>query len=183
MVSNYYAFFGIFLVSMLFVPPSMPAVEAQNYEIPGWIKNTAGWWADDQIDDDSFLKGIKYLIDNLILEIPTNKKSNEHGVLRLSSYQYDIPKAADVTSIDLFAKFSGEEVGSQITLKVTRPDGKINQENIRISKGDVTLSYQYKLKSDFPIGEYQITASATGDIQLGPISFNVAAKSEKEKSV
>ena len=168
---------------MLFVPPSMPAVEAQNYEIPGWIKNTAGWWADDQIDDDSFLKGIKYLMDNLILQIPTNKKSNEHGVLRLTSYQYDLPKAADVTSIDLFVKFSGEEVGNQVTLKVTRPDGKINQENIRIPKGDTTLSYQYKLKSDFPIGEYQITAGATGDIQLGPISFNVAAKSENEKTI
>ena len=55
---------------MLFVPPSMPPVEAQNYEIPSWIKNTAGWWADGQIDDDSFLKGIKYLnISSKVREI------------------------------------------------------------------------------------------------------------------
>ena len=30
--------------------------------VPAWVKNNAGWWADGQIDDDSFVSGIKYLI-------------------------------------------------------------------------------------------------------------------------
>ena len=30
--------------------------------IPVWIKNNAGWWADGQIDDNSFVLGIQYLI-------------------------------------------------------------------------------------------------------------------------
>jgi len=40
--------------------------------IPEWIKNTAGWWADGQIPDEEFLKGIDFLIDNglLIINIP-----------------------------------------------------------------------------------------------------------------
>ncbi len=37
--------------------------------IPGWIKNNAGWWADGQIDDDAFVSGIKYLVENGIVRI------------------------------------------------------------------------------------------------------------------
>ena len=68
--SNFTVFFGIFLVSMLFVPPSMPFSEAQeDYTIPSWIKNNAGWWAEDQIDDSSFLQAIEYLIENGIIVV------------------------------------------------------------------------------------------------------------------
>ena len=40
--------------------------------IPSWIKNTAGWWADNKIPDEEFVKGINFLIDNglLIIKIP-----------------------------------------------------------------------------------------------------------------
>ena len=67
--NNFLIFFGIFLVSMLFVPPSMSTVQAQDSGIPAWIKNNAGWWATDQIDDSAFLKGIQYLVQNGIIVI------------------------------------------------------------------------------------------------------------------
>ena len=38
--------------------------------VPAWIKNNAGWWATDQIDDMSFLQGIQYLIKEGIMVIP-----------------------------------------------------------------------------------------------------------------
>ena len=61
---------GIFLVSMLFIPAFVPVTDAQeNYVIPKWIKNTAGWWADGQIDDNSFVSGIEWLISNSIISI------------------------------------------------------------------------------------------------------------------
>ena len=37
--------------------------------IPAWIKNNAGWWADGQIDDDSFVQGIQFLIKEGIMTI------------------------------------------------------------------------------------------------------------------
>jgi len=37
--------------------------------IPEWIKNNAGWWADGQIDDSSFVQGIQWLITNGIMSI------------------------------------------------------------------------------------------------------------------
>ena len=38
-------------------------------EIPSWIKNSAGWWADGFIDDSSFIEGIQFLIKVGILQI------------------------------------------------------------------------------------------------------------------
>jgi len=38
-------------------------------KVPPWIKNNAGWWANDDIDDDAFIQGIQFLIKEKILEI------------------------------------------------------------------------------------------------------------------
>jgi len=64
---------------MLFVPPSMSTTLAQDSEIPAWIKNNAGWWADGQIDDSSFLQGIQYLIKEGIMVIPPTETSGSSG--------------------------------------------------------------------------------------------------------
>jgi len=42
--------------------------------IPGWIKNNAGWWADGQIDDGSFVSGIQWLISNNVMTIPPTEQ-------------------------------------------------------------------------------------------------------------
>ncbi len=38
-------------------------------EIPAWIKNNAGWWADGLITDVDFVSGIQWLITNGIMKI------------------------------------------------------------------------------------------------------------------
>ena len=38
--------------------------------IPIWVKDVAGFWCMNQIDDASFVQGIQYLIDNGIIVIP-----------------------------------------------------------------------------------------------------------------
>ena len=43
-------------------------------DIPAWIKNNAGWWADGQIDDGSFVSGIQWLISNGIMSIPPTEQ-------------------------------------------------------------------------------------------------------------
>ena len=48
---------------------AVPNVFAQDSEIPSWIKNNAGWWADGQIDDGSFVSGLQWLISNGIMKI------------------------------------------------------------------------------------------------------------------
>ena len=38
-------------------------------EIPVWIKNNAGWWADGSIDDASFVQGIQFLVKEGFMKI------------------------------------------------------------------------------------------------------------------
>jgi len=38
-------------------------------EIPSWIKNNAGWWAQGKITDDEFVKGIQYLVEQGIIRV------------------------------------------------------------------------------------------------------------------
>jgi len=52
------------------VGQAVPEVQEQaETSIPGWIKNNAGWWADGQIDDNSFVSGLQWLISNGIMKI------------------------------------------------------------------------------------------------------------------
>ena len=40
-----------------------------NEKIPNWIKNNAKWWANEQIEDQTFVSSIQYLIEQNILQI------------------------------------------------------------------------------------------------------------------
>ena len=50
-------------------------------EIPNWFKNNAEFWAQNQIDDETFVVGIKYLIEKKIIHIPNLQKSSFEPVL------------------------------------------------------------------------------------------------------
>ena len=43
-------------------------VKTNIIEIPEWIKNNAGWWAEGIIDDEAFVNGIQYLIEHGIIQ-------------------------------------------------------------------------------------------------------------------
>ena len=58
---------------VLLLTSSVISAEAQS--IPSWIKNTAGWWADGTIDDESFVSGIEWLVSNNIIEVPSTAVS------------------------------------------------------------------------------------------------------------
>jgi hypothetical protein len=47
--------------------------------IPEWIKNNAGWWANGDIDDNSFVQGIQYLIQEEIMKIPPTTQGPGSG--------------------------------------------------------------------------------------------------------
>ena len=37
--------------------------------VPDWVRNNAGWWADGLISDDDFISGIKYLVEKGIIKV------------------------------------------------------------------------------------------------------------------
>ena len=65
------------VLAVLIVVSTVPLVSSDvlrgEFTVPNWVKNTAGWWASDQIPDSAFLQGIQYLIKEgiVIVEIPT----------------------------------------------------------------------------------------------------------------
>jgi len=67
---------------MIFVP----SASAQDATIPDWIKNNAGWWATDKIDDSSFLQGIQYLIKEGIMVIPSTETAKSAGSQEVPSW-------------------------------------------------------------------------------------------------
>ena len=61
-------------------------------EVPVWVKNTAGWWADDKINDSEFLSGLYFLIENgiLIIELPEIQQlsEEEQNIADRNSWQF-----------------------------------------------------------------------------------------------
>ena len=51
------------------VPGVEISTDSTSTEIPDWIQNNAGWWAESLITDDDFVKGIQYLVENGIIVV------------------------------------------------------------------------------------------------------------------
>ena len=58
--------------------PKPVVITPPQTSIPDWIKNNAGWWADGQIDDSSFVSGIQWLISNNVMTIPSTEQTGEN---------------------------------------------------------------------------------------------------------
>ena len=80
-VQNYYEFATKTVKKYPYNEVEKPQVFTLNIPqtVPAWIKNTAGWWADGQIPDEEFLKGVNFLIGNglLIIDIPDIQELTE----------------------------------------------------------------------------------------------------------
>jgi len=82
-VKGEYRIEGVYLDHTLNFKPVTYQIVDENYQssvlqnivetpkaIPAWVKNTAKWWSEDLVDDESFVNGIEYLVQNKIISIP-----------------------------------------------------------------------------------------------------------------
>ena len=53
--------------------------DSDNAKIPDFVKNNAGWWANGSIDDQSFVGGIQFLIEQGIMKIPPTSQGVSSG--------------------------------------------------------------------------------------------------------
>ena len=65
-------------------------IDEPTAKIPDWFKNNAGFWAQNQIDDQTFVMGIKYLIEEKIINIADLEKFQPEPLLHF----IDIEKGA-----------------------------------------------------------------------------------------
>ena len=53
-------------------------INAEQLQMPHWIRNNAKWWYQNQIQDSEFIRGIQYLIENKIMIVPSiSENSNK----------------------------------------------------------------------------------------------------------
>lgn len=63
-----------------------PPGEEPLTSIPDWIKTNAGWWANGDIPDETFVQGIQYLIKERIMEIPPTTQGQSSGASKIPDY-------------------------------------------------------------------------------------------------
>ena len=78
------------------LPVVVNRINIDEASIPAWIKNNAGWWATDQIDDSAFLQGIQYLIQEEIMIIPSTEMSDDSDAIpdagqRVQAFDQRVP--------------------------------------------------------------------------------------------
>ena len=73
MNDDYNHMFGYGKVDAFFI------ANIDSIEIPKWIKNNASWWNQGLIDDESFITGIEFMINDGIIVIPNLSESQGNG--------------------------------------------------------------------------------------------------------
>ncbi len=60
------------LIPLLLTAGVFSFVSAQEEsQIPAWIKTAIGFWVNEQVSDEEFLKAIEYFIENKIIQVPS----------------------------------------------------------------------------------------------------------------
>lgn len=150
------------------------SIYAEESEIPSWIKNTAGWWANDQITDSDFIQSMGYLVQNRILIVP--QSDSEVSVTSEGEATYLLPKEGETTNLPIFGTVN-PKYGNTVELIIYKPDGTVEEVSPKLDK---SLKYSYIIKIDetFPTGHYDIKSKMfSGDI-LPVKSFYVKERND-----
>ena len=85
--------------------------------IPDWIKNNAAWWAEGSVDDQTFLNGIEFLIENRIINVPSNSKSIDIDTLTIGFIP--VEKADELTpKAQALEQFLENKLGVDVEIAV-----------------------------------------------------------------
>ena len=69
----------IIFSSIIYATESKAEIDYEGFVVPNWVKDVAGFWYADDIDDASFLQGIQYLIQNDVIVVPVTESESEGG--------------------------------------------------------------------------------------------------------
>jgi len=72
--------------SLMITAGNISTMTSNLSEIPSWIKNNAGWWADGSIDDASFVQGIQFLVQEGFMKIPVTPQGSGSGNNEIPSW-------------------------------------------------------------------------------------------------
>ena len=136
--------------------------DSDNKKIPSWIKSNAEWWANDLIDDGTFVSGIQFLITEKIISVTSSSDTSPN------TENDEIPKwiknnadwwSKDLISDDDFLKGIEYMVGNGI---ISISSEQQSESNISFNIGGIDLSQASPIfgSEDAPVtiiefGDYQ----------------------------
>ncbi len=143
--------FIIAIVAVAMIGMIIPSAYAE--EIPSWIKNNAGWWADGTTDDETFVLGIQFLVEEKIIPLsPTTideiKKDSEKKIFLL-------PKEGKFT-IYIHEKFPNYNVLNSLYVGIITPDGSTVGIFSETANMDGVFTSYFDLYPSHDEGEYKI---------------------------
>ncbi len=103
------------VIGVLSVPLTQTA-QAESL-VPDWIKTNAGWWADGALDDETFLNGIKFLLENGVIDV--SSESNTAIADTLTIGFIPVEKADELTpKAQALETFLENELGVDVEIVV-----------------------------------------------------------------
>ena len=82
------------VISVLIIISTVPFVSSEvirgESTVPDWIKNTAGWWAEDKIHDTTFVSGIQYLIGKGIIVVEQEVEEVVEEVVEIKDFFMEV---------------------------------------------------------------------------------------------
>lgn len=92
---------------------------AQSSDIPSWVKNVAGFWADEQTSDADFVNALEYLIGEGIISVPGSASMADTDTLTLGFIP--VEKADELTPKAESLKSFLEEKMPGVTVEIVVP--------------------------------------------------------------
>ena len=115
------------IIYLFFIPCSGGAAEGgfqillEGKLVPDWVKNVAGWWATDKIEDTDFINGIKYLIEQELLAIDNEKIV---GKVPIKDVEFSSSWSVDKDKLVFVASSFFEVYGQNGNCVISADDGR-----------------------------------------------------------
>ena len=95
---------------------SFDQVQAQSL-VPEWVKNNAAWWAEGSVDDQTFLNGIEFLIEEGVINVSTGGSSVDVDTITIGFIP--VEKADELTpKAQALEQFLEDKLGTDVEIVV-----------------------------------------------------------------
>ena len=142
----------IFFVFTCVMGLMFTTASAQEVSIPAWIKNNAGWWANDQIGDETFVNGLEYLIKVGIIVVKQTENTDE--IIYFAVRPSDV-KLYDTQVVSESAYSLNSAIRYIETIEIDNNDQEFTQIWIEVNSiADETIRITYVKISENVIDEY-----------------------------
>jgi hypothetical protein len=150
----------IVIIAIVVVVFSISLSDTYAEEIPPWIKNTAGWWADDILSDAEFMQGIQFILEEEIIQlsplvISELKEENKKKT-------YILPKE-DKIEIRISENFPNYQNLDSLYVGIIQPDdSKVGLISEQIWGTDGAFNVNFEIFPHHNEGEYKIIGKSGG---------------------